>query len=78
MLSFNALLVIIAACYGLDSGIKDIKLSYNPYYNLYIFTNVLIEVTVNIFVACYFPWGYMSYHILCYLLTTKFWKKIYV
>ncbi len=78
MLSFKALLVIIAACYGVNSGIRDIKLSNNPYYNLYNFTNVLIEVTVNIFIAYYFPWGYMSYHILWHLLATKFWKKLYV
>jgi hypothetical protein len=78
MLSFKALVVIIAACYGFDSGIKDIKFSTNPYYNLYSFTSVLIEVTVNIFMAYYLPWGYMSYHILCHLLATKIWKKIYV
>jgi hypothetical protein len=76
MLSFKELLVIFAGFYGFFSGTKDTKFSINPYYNLYMFTNVLIEIMVNIFVALYLPLGYVGYHILSHPLTTKMINKM--
>jgi hypothetical protein len=71
------LLVIFAAFNGYISGTKDARISINPYYNLYIFSCVLIDISTNVFVAYYLPWVYMSYHIICYLVEKKFWKKLY-
>lgn len=77
MLPFNQLLVIFAAFYGFIRGNQDVKISMNLYYNLYMLTNVIIEIMVNVFVAYYLPLGYIGYHILSNPLTHKIARKIY-
>lgn len=76
MMSFNKVLLIFAAFYGFQKGNEDAKFSMNHYYNLYMLTTLLIEISTNAFVAYYLPLGYISYHILSNQLTHKIARKL--
>jgi hypothetical protein len=62
MWSLKQFVLVIAAIQGFQSGIKNVSLSANPIYNIWMITNLIIEVGIHIFLAYKFT-------LICIILT---------
>ena len=88
--SFKDVITIFAAYYGFSIGIKNFTIEIknstvitNKYYNIYLYSQLIIEIILSILLAHYSTRifiGMVCFNIIYDMLTMKieimFWKKI--